>query len=295
MTLDLSNPRVVRALLAQAGLRPRRRMGQNFLVDRHVLELTVRTLAPAPEDLVLEIGPGLGVLTRAVAACAAHVLTIEVDPGMLRLLRHTLAGVDNVDMIEGDALKIDLAALLSERLPPGRKALVAANLPYYITSPLLFRLLEEGLPLARLVVMVQREVAERMTAPPGGKDYGALSVMVQNYTEPRLVTRVPARAFWPPPKVDSALVLLNVREVPVVHQQPATFRAVVRAAFGQRRKTLLNSLAAGLALDKPVVDRALRRVGIDPQRRGETLSLAEFGSVTLSLAPIGSDTEALQE
>lgn len=282
--LDLASPRTLKELLGARGLRPRKGLGQNFLVDRRALAAIVAAVDPTPQDVILEIGPGPGVLTRALCQRAGRVVAVEVDQHMVSLLEETLAGCGNVQVVWANALEADLAALLAAHLAPGQRAKCAANLPYYITSPLLFRLLEEDLPLARIVVMVQREVAQRMVAPPGSPDYGALSVAVQYYTEPRLVARVPRGAFWPPPEVDSAVVAMEVRLHPPVDAPRQALFAVVRAAFGQRRKTVANALAGGLGLDRAAVEVALAAAGVDPGRRGETLSLAEFAAIARALA-----------
>lgn len=281
--LDLASARSIKELLSARGLRPQQRLGQNFLVDKKALERIVAAVDPQPDDVVLEIGPGPGVLTRAISRRVAHVVAIELDRSMVDLLGQTLADRANVQVVQGDAMKADLAALLAPHLRAGQRAKVAANLPYYVTSPLLFRLLEEPLALSRIVVLVQKEVAERMVAPPGGKVYGALSVAVQYYTEPRLVAKVPGGAFWPPPDVDSAVVALEIRPEAPVAAPRAAFFATVKAAFGQRRKTLLNAVSAGLGLPKERVDAALDRAGLDPSRRGETLTLAEFAALARAL------------
>lgn len=283
--LDLSSARTVKELLARHGLRARHGLGQNFLVDQRALDRIVDAVDPQPGALVLEIGPGLGVLTRAVAERGARVLAVEIDPGMVSVLGETLTGLDQVEVVHGDVMEADLPGLLSARLGPGERARVAANLPYYITSPVLFRLLEHDLPLSRIVVMVQREVAVRMVANPGGKDYGALSVAVQFYTRPSLVTTVSRGAFWPPPEVDSAVVAMEVYEQPPVDAPRRDLFRVVKAAFGQRRKTLLNALSAGLDLPKDRLEPALREAGVDPGRRGETLSLPEFAAVARAIFP----------
>ncbi|MFO7172851.1 MAG: 16S rRNA (adenine(1518)-N(6)/adenine(1519)-N(6))-dimethyltransferase RsmA [Bacillota bacterium] len=280
---------MLKALLERHGLRPQHRLGQNFLVDRGTLAKILAAVAPAEAPLILEIGPGPGILTAALAEAAPRVLAVEIDRGMVALLRETLGHLPNVEVIHGDALKVDLRSLLAERLQPGQKARVAANLPYYITSPLLFRLLEEDLPLDRIVVMVQREVALRMVAAPGSREYGALSVAVQYHTVPRVVARVSRGAFWPPPEVDSAVVALEVREQPAVSVPRRLFFAVVRAAFQQRRKTLANALAGGLGLERAWVEERVAAAGIDPSRRGETLSLEEFAAVARALGPAALD------
>jgi 16S rRNA (adenine1518-N6/adenine1519-N6)-dimethyltransferase len=282
--LDLSSSSALKALMIAHDIRPQHRLGQNFLTDGHILDTIVEAAEIGPTDVVLEIGPGLGSLTQRLARVARRVVAVELDRRLVEILQKTIVEpYPHAEIIHGDAGRIDLHRLLAERLEPGQKAKVAANLPYYITTPLVLRLLEENLPLSHVVVMVQKEVADRMVAPPGGKDYGALSVAVQYYTEPRVVTRVSRGAFLPPPEVDSAVVAMRIRTEPPVDAPREAYFKVVKAAFGQRRKTLGNALAGGLALDKAEVLRALALAGIDPDRRGETLSLQEFATLTRNL------------
>jgi 16S rRNA (adenine1518-N6/adenine1519-N6)-dimethyltransferase len=282
--LDLSSASTLKSLLSAHGLRPQHKLGQNFLTDRRILEAIADASGAAPDDLVLEIGPGLGSLTQQLAQRAGRVLAIELDRNLVQLLNKTVqAEYPNVEIIHGDAAQVDLQALLAERLRPGQRAKVAANLPYYITTPLVMRLLEEELPLDRIVVMVQKEVADRMVSAPGSKEYGALSVAVQYYTEPHVVLHVSRGAFLPPPEVESAVVAMQMRSEPPVKAPKRAFFRVVKAAFGQRRKTVSNALAAGLGLDKAIVERALAAAGVQSGRRGETLSLEEFAAVTRNL------------
>lgn len=281
--MDLANPGVLKTLMAQYGLRPQHRLGQNFLIDGRVLDGIVAAAALQPEDLVLEIGPGLGTLTQRLAQRAGRVVCIEIDRGLVQVLRDTVQkAYDNVEVIHGDAGRIDLHKLFEERMAPGQKAKVVANLPYYITTPLVMRLLEEELPLARVVVMVQKEVADRMVSPPGSKAYGALSVAVQYYTAPRVVLRVNRASFLPQPEVESAVVSMEIRDEPPVDVRPEPLFKVVRAAFGQRRKSLVNALTS-LGLEKAAVQAALEAAGVDPGRRGESLSLEEFAAVARRL------------
>lgn len=286
MAPDLADPAALRALMRDRGIRPQHRLGQNFLADRRTLERICEAVSLTPDDLVLEIGPGLGSLTELLAQRAGRVVAVELDRGLLAVLQDTVAARHaNVELVHGDAARIDLAALLQERLAPGRRAKVAANLPYYITTPLVLRLLEEDLPISEAVVMVQQEVAERMVASPGSKVYGALSVAVQFHSEAAVVGRVGRGRFIPQPEVDSAIVRLRLRQQPVVDAPKKPFFAVVKAAFGQRRKTLLNAVGAGLGRRRDEVGAALAAAGIDPQRRGETLSLQEFANLTRHLFP----------
>lgn len=274
--MDLSNPSVLKQIMAAHGIRPQHRLGQNFLTDAHVLNAIVAAAELGPDDLVLEIGPGLGTLTQRLARAAGRVLCIELDRNLVEILKKTVQTEHpNVEVLQGDAAQLDLHKLLTERLRSGQRAKVAANLPYYITTPLVMRLLEEELPLDEIVVMVQKEVADRMVSPPGSKEYGALSVAVQYYTEPRIVTKVSRGAFMPPPDVDSSVVGLRVRSEAPVDAPRETFFRVVKAAFGQRRKTLGNALT-GLGVEKQAVQEILNLAGIDASRRGETLSLEEF-------------------
>jgi 16S rRNA (adenine1518-N6/adenine1519-N6)-dimethyltransferase len=279
--LDLSSPQTLKAIMTAHGIRPQHKLGQNFLTDSSILDAIVEASQAGPEDLVLEIGPGLGNLTQRLAKVAGRVLAVELDRNLAQILQKTVVDFQpNVEIVQGDAARIDLRTLLAERLAPGHRAKVAANLPYYVTTPLVMRLLEERLPLDHICVMVQLEVAERMTAPPGGKEYGALSVAVQYYTEPRIAMRVGRGAFLPPPEVDSAVVAMRVRETSPVDAPHDDFFRVVKAAFGQRRKSLGNALSAGLGMDKQVVQEALEMAGIASIRRGETLSLEEFAKLT---------------
>jgi len=288
--MDLANAGTLKRLMAEYGIRPQHRLGQNFLIDGRILDKIVAAGEVGPDDLVLEIGPGMGSLTQRLARAAGRVLCVELDRTLVEILRATVqAEHPNVEVIHGDAARVDLHKLLTERLDGGR-AKVIANLPYYITTPLVMRLLEERLPLERVVVMVQKEVADRMVSPPGSKEYGALSVAVQYYTEPSVVTRVSRGAFLPPPDVDSAVVAMRMRPAPPVDAPPEALFRVVRAAFGQRRKSLGNALT-GLGLEKDAVQHLLARAQIDGGRRGETLSLEEFAALARALCTV-EDTKS---
>jgi len=283
-TLNLASGKTLKALMAAHGIRPQHRLGQNFLIDESVLAQIADATNAGPDDLVLEIGPGLGSLTQPLAARAGRVVAIELDQNLVKILGQTLQPFyPNLEIIHGNAASIDLHEVLASRLAPGQRAKAAANLPYYITTPLVLRLIETGLPLESLVVMVQLEVADRMISPPGSKEYGALSVAVQYYTEPRIVRKVSRGAFLPPPDVDSAVVAMKMRQEPPVDAPRDLFFRVVKAAFGQRRKTLANALMAGLSMDRDTVTQVLARAEIDPTRRGETLSLEEFARVARNI------------
>lgn len=279
--MDLTSPRVIKEIAAQFGFVFKKGLGQNFLTSGTVLQDIVE--AAEIEDGVLEIGPGFGVLTAALAEKADKVVALEVDQRLPEILSFTLAGYSNVKVLLQDVLKTDLKALLEEEFGD-RRVSVAANLPYYITTPILTRLIEQRLPLKNIVVMVQKEVAQRICAAPGTKDYGAISVLCQYYTVPEVVTVVPAGLFVPPPKVDSAVLKLAVRPEPAVQvaDQKIFFRTV-KGAFSQRRKTLLNCLVSAFSIPKPELAALLEENGITPTRRGETLSLDEFARLSDAL------------
>ena len=267
----IASREVTQHILKAFGLRAVRSFGQNFLIDAGVVRGIVEAADLREGDHVLEVGPGIGTLTQALAETGAQVTAVEIDKKLPAVLAETLAGYDNVTIVPGDILKADIPAIMGEGAFK-----VVANLPYYITTPTLMTLLERRLPITDIVTMVQKEVAARMVARPGGKDYGALSIAVQYYTEPRVVMDVSPRSFLPAPEVTSCVTHCRVRMAPAVpvQDEPCFFR-VVRAAFGQRRKTLANALKGG-GFPKEAIRDALERAGIDPTRRGETLSLAEF-------------------
>lgn len=291
--MEVTSPVAVRDILNRYRLACRKSRGQNFLIDHNIAAKIVAAADLSPADLVVEIGPGLGALTTRAAGLAGRVLGVEIDRGFLLPLEEVLAGLQNVLVIQGDALEIDFDRLVQEQTEgvfgrEGKRYKLLANLPYYITSPLLMRLLHEHYNLSLMVIMVQLEVAARLVAMPGSKDYGALSVAVQFFAEVKLLFRVPKTVFFPVPAVDSAVVRLVMRQRPAVPvQDEKTFFKVVRAAFGKRRKTLLNALATSdLGVDKELLKTVLRSCGINPDRRGETLCLAEFARLTDSLVKL---------
>lgn len=274
----IADPAVTRHILNAFRLRARKRLGQNFLVDAAVVRGIVDAAELTAGDTVLEIGPGIGTLTQGLAETGARVVAVEVDKKLPAVLAETLRGYDNVTIVPGDILKIDIPQALG--LCGGERFKVVANLPYYITTPIIMTLLEERLPIARLVTMVQKEVAMRMTARPGSKDYGALSVAVQYFTAPRMVMDVPPRAFLPAPEVTSAVVACAVRETPrVAPLDEKLFFRIIRAAFGQRRKTLRNALV-GAGLTRDAAAAALAAAGIAENARGEQLSLEAFAQLS---------------
>ncbi|HHY81781.1 MAG TPA: 16S rRNA (adenine(1518)-N(6)/adenine(1519)-N(6))-dimethyltransferase RsmA [Clostridiales bacterium] len=278
----LTSPRFLKDLLSRHGFNFSKSLGQNFLIDENILNKIIKGAEITKEDNVLEIGPGVGTLTAALARHAAQVVAVEIDSALLPILDETLQGLTNVRVVHGDILKLDLDDLVRNSFD-NKPFKVVANLPYYITTPIIMRFLEEDLPYMSITVMIQREVAERMAAKPGSKDYGALSVAVQFYTRPKIICKVPAGVFMPPPKVDSIVINLEKRSSPAVDVADTTrFFKVVKAVFAQRRKTLLNTLnAANITdLEKEGLSRLLISLGIDPQRRGETLSLEELAAIS---------------
>ncbi|KAF0195603.1 MAG: dimethyladenosine transferase [Bacillota bacterium] len=280
---DLVRPSRVSELLRAYGLNPSKGLGQNFLVDRHALEKIVGAADVHDEDVCLEIGPGLGTLTRELAERARTVLAIEKDKKLTPVLAETLADYANIELQFSDALEVDYRKLLEPYSPPFK---VVANLPYYVTTPLIMQLLETGIKWGKMVFLVQREVAERMTARPGTEACGSLSLAVQYYAQVKTIAVIPPNAFFPPPKVSSAVVLLEGRDKPGQHfglVNEKLFFALIRAAFGQRRKTLLNALSAGLDVPKADIQRALAGCGIPESLRGETLGIESFVKIANQL------------
>ncbi|WP_276576493.1 16S rRNA (adenine(1518)-N(6)/adenine(1519)-N(6))-dimethyltransferase RsmA [Caldicoprobacter algeriensis] len=281
----LTSPRVVKELMARYGVSFKKGLGQNFLIDRNILVKIIKAAELDREDVVLEIGAGIGTLTRELANAAKQVVAIEIDSRLFPILDETLSGCSNVKLIQGDVLKLDIKQLVRQYFG-GQPFKVVGNLPYYITTPVLMMFLESGLPYESMVVMVQKEVAQRMTAVAGTKDYGMLSIAVQYYTCPEIVAVASANVFIPPPKVDSAIVLLKRRSNPPVHVQDSElFFKVVRAAFGQRRKTILNALTA-LELegvDKGRLYDVLSKCSIAPKMRGEDLTIQQYADIANEL------------
>ncbi|MBC8103589.1 MAG: 16S rRNA (adenine(1518)-N(6)/adenine(1519)-N(6))-dimethyltransferase RsmA [Cytophagales bacterium] len=287
--MDLTKPSELKRLLQAHGMTLSKRFGQNFLVERVHLERVVETARVGPDDLVLEVGPGAGTLTLELARRARRVATVELDRGLLPVLAEVLLPFSNTSVTQADALKLDLSAFVTEQFGQGTRpsqVKVVANIPYNITSPLLVQFLEVKPPFASITLMVQKEVADRLRARPGEDAYGSITVFAQFYAEVSVAGIVPRGAFFPPPKVDSAVLHLVPRAAPPVDiPSEAVFFAVSRAAFGQRRKTLWNALTNSpkLSFDRDTVANSLTAAGIDGQRRGETLSLEEIAAIARTL------------
>ena len=273
----IASPQVTQHILNRFKLRADKKLGQNFLIDENVVHQIVAAAELSEADTVLEVGPGIGTLTQGLAESKARVVAVELDTRLLPVLATTLNGYDNVRVVHGDILKVNI---MEEAGAPSFK--VCANLPYYITTPIIFALLEKRLPMERLVAMVQKEVAERMAAQPGGKEYGALSVAIQYYTEPKIAFIVPPTSFIPAPAVDSAVIVCKRREKPPVEVcDEGLFFRVVKAAFSLRRKMLSNSLK-NMGIKSEQVAQWLELAGVDGKRRAETLSLEDFAKLTNS-------------
>lgn len=274
----LSNPKVTIEIIQKYNFAFRKRFGQNFLIDGHVIGKIIRAAEITKDDVVLEIGPGIGTMTQYLAEAAGEVFAVEIDKNLLPILAETLAEYDNVTVVNEDILKVDIATLTG-----GRPVKVVANLPYYITTPIIMGLFENHIPATSITVMVQKEVAERMQAGPGGKDYGALSLAVQYYAEPYIVANVPPNCFMPRPNVGSAVIRLTRHSEPkiVVKDEKFMFK-LIRASFNQRRKTLQNGInnSAELSIGKDAVVEALRKMGLPESIRGEALSLAQFAELS---------------
>ena len=259
------------------GFRLSKGLGQNFLIDEDILTGILDGAEIGSEDSVLEIGPGFGVLTTGLCSRAKKVVSVELDNRMFEILKVNLSGFSNFELIEGDILQIDIKNILEEKLD-GKNTKVVANLPYYITTPIIMKLLEERHEFKSITVMVQKEVANRLCADPGCKEYGAITVSVNYYSTVRKILDVPAASFIPPPDVESTVIRFDIREKPPVELiDEALFFKVIKAAFGQRRKTLLNAISAGgFCENKEKVKEILDECGINGIRRGETLSIEEF-------------------
>ena len=286
----LASPQNTIAVLNKYDFRFQKKYGQNFLIDSHILDKIISASDIGQEDVVLEIGPGIGTLTQYLAYHAKKVIAVEIDRTLIPILEDTLSGFENVEIINQDILKLDLVKLIQEK-NQGKPIKVVANLPYYITTPIIMSLFEKDVPLDSITVMVQKEVADRIKMGPGSKEYGALSLAVQYYAEPNIIANVPPNCFIPRPKVGSAVILLQRYQNPPVQvsNESLMFR-LIRASFNQRRKTLANGLknAADIGFSKEEIDAAIRALGKDERVRGETLTLTEFAHLSNILEKINS-------
>ncbi len=276
----LSSHRATKSVVEKHGFKFSKSLGQNFLIDDNVIDRILQGARLSEGDKIIEVGPGIGTLTREMGKVADKVVAIEIDKTLIPILRETLDEFENIEVINQDILKVDVEQLVEEKLSGGPVKLVA-NLPYYITTPIVMKFLEEDIPVTDIVVMVQKEVADRMNAGPGTKDYGALSVAVQYYCDTEIVAKAPRHMFIPQPNVDSTVIGLHVRperKYPV--QSEEIFFKTVKAAFGQRRKTLLNALSGLGFLSKEEIKEVLQQANIDEKRRGETLTIEEFATLS---------------
>ena len=275
---NLGNPQETIAVLQRYGFNFQKKYGQNFLIDTHVLDKIIGAAQIGPDDFVLEIGPGIGTMTQYLAEAAREVIAVEIDTKLIPILQDTLKEYDNVTVLNEDVLKVDIRKIAEEK-NGGKPIKVVANLPYYITTPIIMGLFESEVPLDSITVMVQKEVADRMQVGPGTKDYGALSLAVQYYAEPYIVANVPPNCFIPRPAVGSAVIrLTRYQEKPVKVNDASFMFKIIRASFNQRRKTLQNGLynSSELRIPKEKTVAALEEMGLTPTIRGEKLSLEEF-------------------
>ncbi|MDO5410649.1 MAG: 16S rRNA (adenine(1518)-N(6)/adenine(1519)-N(6))-dimethyltransferase RsmA [Lachnospiraceae bacterium] len=285
---NLGNPQETIAVLQKYQFNFQKKFGQNFLIDMHVLEKIMDAAGVGPEDCVLEIGPGIGTMTQMLAERARKVIAVEIDNNLIPILQDTLQSYENVKIIHNDILKLDLKGLVLEE-NDGKPIKVVANLPYYITTPIIMGLFEADVPLESITVMVQKEVADRMKSGPGSKDYGALSLAVQYYSEPVLAANVPPNCFIPRPNVGSAVICLHRHAKPPVEvtDEKLMFK-LIRASFNQRRKTMLNSLNNSLELpfNKEQITQALESIGLKSNIRGEALTLEQFARLSNAFEPL---------
>ena len=279
---SLGTPSETIAVLQKYHFNFQKKFGQNFLIDPHVLDRIVEAAEITKEDCVLEIGPGIGTMTQYLAESAREVVAVEIDKNLIPILQDTLSAYQNVTVINDDIMKVDIAALAQEK-NAGKPIKVVANLPYYITTPIIMGLFESHVPLKSVTIMVQKEVADRMRQEPGSKEYGALSLAVQYYAKPEIMANVPPNSFIPRPNVASAVIRLTRYEKPPVEVKDDRYMfALIRASFNQRRKTLANALSndPGLHLTREQVMQALETLGMNPLIRGEMLSLEQFASLS---------------
>ena len=291
----LGNPTNTIAVLQKYNINFQKKYGQNFLIDANILEKIIAAAGVNENDCVLEIGPGIGTMTQYLCENAREVVAVEIDKKLVPILEQdTLSAYDNITIINEDILKVDINAIVQEK-NNGKPVKVVANLPYYITTPIIMGLFESHVPLESITIMVQKEVAERMQVGPGTKDYGALSLAVQYYAKPEVMMTVPASCFMPRPNVDSAVIKLTRHDnPPVTISDEKLMVDIIRASFNQRRKTLVNGLgnAAGLEIKKEQVSSALEKMGLSPAIRGEALTLGDFAVLTELLGKTDESSRA---
>lgn len=280
----LYSPSYVKEIINKYGFSFSKSLGQNFLIDGNIVRKICEEGNIDSTDNVLEIGPGIGTLTEELGIRAKKVVAVELDRNLLPILDDTLSQYENIEIVHGDILKIDLPKLFREKFDGGSIKIVA-NLPYYITTPIITRFLEEEIDIDSILVMVQKEVAERMSARSGSKDYGSLSVFVNYYTEAEIVLNVPKTVFMPKPNVDSAVIRLKVRGERIQLKDKETFFKTVKASFSQRRKTILNSLSAGLGMEKEELKDILLKCDVDPRQRAENLNIEDFAKISSLIPP----------
>ena len=287
----LSSHKATKEVVQKHNFKFSKSLGQNFLIDTNVIDRILEGARVQEGDYVIEVGPGIGTLTKEMGRTAQKVVAIEIDKTLIPILEETLSDFPNIEVINQDILKVNVQELVKEKLNGGPVKLIA-NLPYYITTPIVMKFLEEDIPVTDIVVMVQKEVADRMNAQPNSKDYGALSVAVQYYCDTEIVAKAPRHMFMPQPNVDSTVIGLHVREEKKYNvDNEDIFFKTVKASFGQRRKTLLNSLGGLGFLNKDQIREALKEANIDEKRRGETLSIEEFASLSNAVNRIHSESK----
>lgn len=292
--MKLYSPATIHEIKNKHGFKLSKSLGQNFLTDKNIIDKIIEKSNIGEKDLVIEIGPGIGVLTSAAAEEAGKVIAIEIDRNLIPILNETLSEYDNIEIINSDILKTDLKAILEQNGEINGQKIegvkILGNLPYYITTPIIMKILEDRVPADSITIMLQKEVADRIKAAPGSRTYGALSVAVQYYCTVTHVVNAPKEIFVPQPKVDSTVIRLDIRkEKPVRLNSEEAFFAVVKAGFGQRRKTLLNALTGVNGLTKDEIAAVMAIAGIDPVRRAETLNLEEFAALANAIRPAKSD------
>jgi len=284
--MQLSDINFIKSLLSRHGFHFSKALGQNFIVNDSVCPKMAEFATQGADFGVIEIGPGIGVLTRELSKCAKKVVAIELDKRLIPILKETLADCGNTEVIFGDAMKLDLLEIIEEKFK-GLRVCVCANLPYYITSPIIMGLLEKRLPLDNITVMVQKEAAERLCAAPGERNCGAVSAAVSYFSDPEILFEVKRDSFLPPPKVDSAVISLKIRKnAPIEPKSEEFFFKTVRAAFAQRRKTVANSLSATFKMNKQIISQILQQNGISPLARAEALTISELSTISDTLMDV---------